>query len=320
MEQLRSGYEFDAYGKRSARPDRDPEQHLAAFLSKVADVAAPHLSPASRSRLLDSLRQTIEQERAANGRDIRTLERILSSLGDPITLVDAEIQRDPESQQALAARLSRTGPSSSAGAVDAELAKQLAPETHAHGPVHPVGPPGSGPEICLDPDPFAAAIEYRPETVGALNQGVQVPVGEVAMALPPAEGDDADVSARLRSFWAGGPRVHPVETAAIVLLLGGAVMGQWLFLVAGGLVAFASRFYSPVEKWLLVVGVPGVSFLLFSFGFWLTRHGKPGGTVDKPIDLLSGMDSFFGAFPRMIAVLGAMFLAWRLARGVIRRT
>lgn len=317
---MRSGYDFDAYGRRAARPDRDPEQHLAVFLSKVADVAALQLSPASRSRLLDTLRQNIEQQRAANGRDIRTLERILTTLGDPITLVDTEVQRDPESQQALAARLSRSGPGTSASAVDAELAKQLAPETHERRPVHPVGPPGSGPEICLDPDPFAAGLEYRPETVGALNQSGQAPANEATLLLPSEQEPGPAVSARLRDFWAGGPRVHPVETAAIVLLIGGAIMGQWLFLVAGGLVAFASRFYSPVEKWLLVVGVPGLSFLLFSFGFWLTRHGKPGGTSDKPIDLLSGMDSFFGAFPRMIAILGAMFLAWRLARGVIRRT
>jgi hypothetical protein len=111
-----------------------------------------------------------------------------------------------------------------------------------------------------------------------------------------------------------------VESAAIVLLIGGAIMGQWLFLVAAGLIAFASRFYSPVEKWLLLIGVPGISFLLFSFGFWLTRHGRPGGTANKPVDLLDGVDSFFGPFPRMIALLGAMFLAWRLARGVIRRS
>lgn len=313
---MRSGYEFDAYSRRAARPDRDPEQHLATFLSKVADVAAPHLSPASRSRLLETLRQAIEQERAANGRDVRTLERILASLGDPITLVDAEVQRDPESQQALAARLSRT-PGTMTGAVDAELAKQLAPETHGHGSVHPVGPPGAGPEICLDPDPFASALDYRAETVGAL--GAQGGGGEASAPASVVEAG-LDVTARMRSFWAGGPRLHPVESAAIVLLLGGAVMGQWLFLLAGGLVAFASRFYSPVEKWLLIVGVPACSFLLFSFGFWLTQHGKPGGTSGKPVDLLGGVDSFFGAFPRMIAIIGAMFLAWRLARGVIRRT
>ena len=322
---MRSGYEFGEYGRLAARPDRDPEQHLAAFLSKVADTAAPHLSPAARSRLLESLRQTIQAERQNQGMDVRTLDRILTSLGDPVTLVDAEVQRDPESQQALATRLSRSAPSAPpAAAMDSEVARQLVPEGHGHGPVHPVGLPGSGPEICLDPDPFAMAFEYRPETVGALGpvaaggegpgsaQSAGSGSGSAGLAGSDAMGD------RLRVLWAGGPRVHPVETLAIVLLLVGAVLGNWIVLLAAVLVAFASRYYSPAEKWGLLVGIPVLSFLLFSLGFWLTTHGKPGGTSNKPADLLSGVDSFFGPLPRMIALLGAMFLAWRLARGVIR--
>jgi len=315
---VRGGHEFGEYGRRSARPDRDPEQHLAAFLSKVADTAAPHLSPRARSRLLESLRQTIDRERSENGMDMRTLDRILASLGDPVTLVDAEVQRDPESQQALATRLSRVEPTTPASAgMDSEVARQLAPEGHGHGPVHPVGPLGSGPEICLDPDPFGMAFEYRPETVGALGTsaadggGSSQSVGSL---------QDPAVTDRLRSFWADGPRLHPVETLAIVLLLVGAIMGNWLVLLAAVLVAFASRYYSPAEKWTLLVGVPVISFLLFTLGFWLSTHGKPGGTSNKPADLLNGVDSFFGPLPRMIALLGAMFLAWRLARGVIRRT
>jgi hypothetical protein len=172
---VRSGYEFGEYGRRAARPDRDPEQHLAAFLSKVADTAAPHLSPAARSRLLDSVRLTIQQERQNQGMDVRTLDRILASLGDPVTLVDAEVQRDPESQQALATRLNRSAPAAPPAAnMDSEVARQLVPEQQGRAPIHPVGPPGSGPEICLDPDPFAMAFEYRPETVGALGTA---PVG-----------------------------------------------------------------------------------------------------------------------------------------------
>ena len=315
---MRSGNEFGDYGRRTARPDRDPEQHLAAYLSKVADVAAPHLSPAARSRLLESVRQAIERERQAQGGDVRTLDRILVQLGDPVTLVDAEVQRDPESQQALATRLSRTAPAAPpAGAMDSEVAKQLAPESHApHRPVHPVGPPGSGPEICLDPDPFAMAFEYRPETVGAL--GATPGAGEGSGPGGGAAAASEAAGERMRSFWAGGPRVHPVETIAILLLLVGAGLGNWLVLLAAVLVAFASRYYSPAEKWGLLVGVPVISFLLFTFGFWLTTHGKPGGTSNKPTDLLSGVDSFYGPLPRMIALLGAMFLAWRLARGVVR--
>jgi len=320
---VRSGYEFGEYGRLTARPDRDPEHVLANFLSKIADTAAPQLSPAARSRLLDTLRSAIAQERAENGTDIRTLDRILNALGDPVTIVDAEVQRDPESQKALSARLSRATPiSAPVGNVDSEVAKQLAPDGHTHGPVHPVGLPGSGPEICTDPDPFGMEFEYRQETVGALggpasvtSEGGAVPAGSSASS---ASGGAA--AEQIRSFWDGGPRKHPIEALAIVLLLIGALLGNWLVLLAAVLIAFTSRFYSSAEKWVLLVGAPVLSFLLFTLGFWLTTHGKPGGTGNKPADLLSGVDSFFGPLPRMIALLGAVFLAWRLARGVIRRT
>jgi hypothetical protein len=325
---VRSGYEFGEYGRLTARPDRDPEHALAAFLSKVADTAAPQLSPAARSRLLDTLRSTIAQQRAELGPDIRTLERILTALGDPVTIVDSEVQRDPESQKALATRLSRATPSIPvSGNVDSEVAKQLAPDGHGHNvAIHPVGLPGSGPEICLDPDPFTTDFEYRPETVGALGVPNPAPAAEGAPAgSSSSSGSSAGAvggpaTDRIRSFWTGGPRVHPVESLAILLLLVGALLGNWLVLLAAVLVAFASRYYSSAEKWVLLVGVPVLSFLLFTLGFWLTSHGKPGGTGNKPADLLNGVDSFFGPLPRMISLLGALFLAWRLARGVVRRT
>ncbi|HWG27923.1 MAG TPA: hypothetical protein VG296_27665 [Actinospica sp.] len=321
---MRSGYEFGEYGRLTARPDRDPEHMLSAFLSKVADTAAPQLSPAARHRLLDTLRATIEQERTTQGMDIRALDRILASLGDPVTIVDAEVQRDPESQKALEARLIRASSNSPAAAnMDADVIKQLAPDGQVHGPVHPVGLPGSGPEICLDPDPFASAFEYRPETVGALGgavPGQAQPEGVPASAGSAGGAGEVVLAERIRTFWDGGPKVHPVETLAIVLLLVGAIMGNWIVLLVAVLVAFASRFYSPAEKWTLLIGVPVVSFLLFTLGFWLNTHGKPGGTTAKPTDLLNGVDSFFGPLPRMIALLGAVFLAWRLGRGVIRRS
>ena len=322
---MRSGYEFGEYGRLTARPDRDPEHVLAGFLSKVADTAAPQLSPAARSRLLETVRSTIAQQRSENGMDVRTLDRILVSLGDPVTIVDAEVQRDPESQKALSARLSRVTPTTPpAGNVDSEVARQLAPDGgHTHNAVHPVGLPGSGPEICLDPDPFGMEFEYRPETVGALSGNAPGPAegGPAPVATSSPSGmTGGPASDRIRSFWEGGPKVHPVESLAIVLLLVGALMGNWLVLLAAVLVAFASRYYSAAEKWVLVIGVPVISFLLFTLGFWLTTHGKPGGAGDKPSDLLSGVDNFFGPLPRMIALLGALFLAWRLARGVVRRT
>ena len=320
---MRSGSEFGDYGRLTARPDRDPEHVLAGYLSKVADTAAPQLSPAARHRLLDGLRATIEQERSEQGMDVRALDRILLGLGDPVTLVDAEVQRDPESQKALEARLNRVSSTNAAAVnMDADVVKQLAPDAPGHGPVHPVGLPGSGPEICLDPDPFATAFQYRPETVGALGTGGAPGQSAPETAHAPAASSPGEVAMpdRIRTFWEGGPRTHPVESLAIVLLLIGAIIGNWIVLLAAVLVAFASRFYSPAEKWILLIGVPVVSFLLFTLGFWLNTHGRPGGTTNKPTDLLNGVDSFFGPLPRMIALLGAVFLAWRLGRGVIRRS
>jgi len=36
-------------------------------------------------------------------------------------------------------------------------------------------------------------------------------------------------------------------------------------------------------------------------------------------DLLSGAASFFGTLPRIAALLAALFLGWRLARGITRQ-
>jgi len=74
-----------------------------------------------------------------------------------------------------------------------------------------------------------------------------------------------------------------------------------------------------VEKWALAVGVPIATALCYAFGFWLhTRHVWGGTNVDGS-DLLSGAASFFGTLPRIAALLAALFLSWRLARGINRQ-
>ncbi|HEY3868055.1 MAG TPA: hypothetical protein VGM10_06880 [Actinocrinis sp.] len=280
---------------------------------------------------MNSLRETISQERARLGRDVTTLERILERIGDPVTIVDAELQRDPEYQAQLSRRLA------SASALDGpqepildDLAELLTPASAA-GPV-PVsaaravigGATGAtGPEICLDPDPFAP--NHSVETVGAL--------AEANATMFPAGGPEpeqfeeesavaAEVSQfvqRARTAWRFGPRVHPWEALSIALFVVGAMIGFWILLLVAGLVACTSRFFSEVEKWTLVVGVPVTSVLLYALGFWLFKHGVWGGHDASTADLLSGAASFFGTLPRMAAVLAALFLSWRLARGVTRQ-
>jgi len=143
-----------------------PEQRLFGYLSEVADEASGKLSPAARIRFVESLRDTIEQERARQGGDLATLDRILRRLGDPVTLVDTEVQRDPDYQARLSARLSKASAGPQVPIID-DLAELLAPPVS--GPMYAPGSPSSsvlavgvdGPEICLDPDPFAPSTRWR---------------------------------------------------------------------------------------------------------------------------------------------------------------
>jgi hypothetical protein len=302
-----------------------PEQRLFGYLSEVADEASGKLSPANRIRFVESLRETIEQERARRGGDLATLNSILSRLGDPVTLVDTEVQRDPDYQARLSARLSKATDGPQVPIID-DLAELLAPASSA-GPLYAIdrgssgGAVPGGPEICLDPDPFAP--DHAVETVGAL--GSHATATTMTMVLPELRmGEEPEesfspIGARVRTAWLHGPRARPWEALAIALFLLGAVLGQWVVLLLAGLVACTSRYYTEVEKWALAVGVPVATALCYAFGFWLHQRGIWGGTRFNSSDLLSGAASFFGTLPRIAALLAALFLSWRLARGITRQ-
>lgn len=317
-------------GEATKNAKIQPEQRLFSYLSDVADEASGKLSPAARIRFVESLRETVEQERARLGGDLATLDRILSRLGDPVTLVDGEVQRDPDYQARLSARLSRATDGPQVPITD-DLAQLLAPATQSGAPYAPMDQSVAsasgavdGPELCLDPDPFAP--EYKIDTIGALAPAAPAAT-TMTMVLPelsaPPEEQRTDafspVMSRVRGAWSLGPRVHPWEALAIGLFLLGAVLGQWLVLLLAGLVACTSRFYTEVEKWALCVGVPVATALCYAFGFWLHQRGIWGGTNVDSSDLLAGAASFFGTLPRIAALLAALFLSWRLARGISRQ-
>jgi hypothetical protein len=302
-----------------------PEQRLFGYLSEVADEASGKLSPAARIRFVESLRETIEQERTRRGSDLATLNRILARLGDPVTLVDTEVQRDPDYQARLSARLARATDGPQVPILD-DLADLLTPPPSA-APLYATdryavsGGPSDGPEMCLDPDPFAP--DHGVETVGAL--GPHATAATTTMILPELADDDgpaeplSPIAARMRTAWLHGPKSRPWEALAIALFLVGAVLGQWVLLLVAGLVACTSRYFTEVEKWALAVGVPVATALIYAFGFWLHERGVWGGTNFTSSDLLSGAASFFGTLPRIASLLAALFLSWRLARGITRQ-
>jgi hypothetical protein len=302
-----------------------PEQRLFSYLSAVSDAASGRLSPAARSRFVEGLRERIQAERDRRGPDLHTLDRILEGLGDPVTLVDAEVQRDPDYQARLTARLSAPTLDGPQVPIIDDLAELLAPQSPM-GPYSPenrsslpIGQALDGPEICLDPDPFAP--EKAVETVGALASATQtmvlpelnIPEGELDPVESPSE-----MARRMHALWLIGPREHPQEALAIALFLVGAILGQWVVLLVAALVACTSRFYNSLEKWTLLIGVPTGTALVYAIGFWLFRAGYWGGHKASTADLLSGAASFFGTLPRIAAVLAALLLTWRLARGITR--
>jgi hypothetical protein len=302
-----------------------PEQRLFGYLSEVADEASGKLSPAARIRFIESLRDTIEQERARRGDDLATLDRILGRLGDPVTLVDTEVQRDPDYQARLSARLSRASDGPQVPITD-DLAELLAPPPSSgpmmYAPMNrstAAADAFDGPELCLDPDPFAP--DHTVETVGALGSPattMTMVLPELGMAPEPEE-PLSPVAARVRTAWLHGPKARPWEALAIGLFLIGAVLGQWVVLLVAALVACTSRYFTEVEKWVLAVGVPVATALVYALGFWLHQRGVWGGTDVNTSDLLSGAASFFGTLPRIAALLAALFLSWRLARGITRQ-
>ncbi|MBS2962537.1 hypothetical protein KGA66_05730 [Actinocrinis puniceicyclus] len=308
-----------------------PEQRLFGYLSEVADEASGKLSPAARIRLVDSLRDTIERERARRGLDLATLDGILRRLGDPVTVVDSEVQRDPDYQARLTARLARASDGPQVPITD-DLAALLVGGSPSGGPNVPLNQAAvapriaaDGPELCLDPDPFAP--EHSVETVGALAAPAPPAAATettMTMILPDLGGLEepqplAPAVARIRTAWLYGPKARPWEALAIAVFLVGAVLGQWVVLLLAALIACTSRYFTPVEKWALVVGVPVATGLVYALGFWLHQRGFWGGTAVNTSDLLSGAASFFGTLPRIAALLAALFLSWRLARGITRQ-
>lgn len=317
-------------GEAARRRNADPEHRLFHYLSSVSDAASGRLAPGVRARFVDNLRETISRERARLGRDATTLEGILERIGDPVTIVDAELQRDPEYQAQLSRRLSASALDGPQEPILDDLAELLTPASAAR----PVPVPAaraaiggamgaSGPEICLDPDPFAP--NHSVETVGALADANATmfpsggPESEQFEEESAVAAEVSQLAQRARTAWHFGPRVHPWEALAIGLFIIGAIIGFWILALVAGLVACTSRFFSEVEKWTLVVGVPVTSVLLYALGFWLFKHGVWGGHNASTADLLSGAASFFGTLPRMACVLAALFLSWRLARGVTRQ-
>lgn len=106
---------------------------------------------------------------------------------------------------------------------------------------------------------------------------------------------------------------NPFLLLAAALLVVGAVLGSWLALAGGWVLAYASRRLTPVEAKLAVFGLPIVAVV--GGGIWLwgrttERWGEaiPEGTMGEAVA------STWPLVIRVAAVSSALFLVWRSRR------
>lgn len=109
------------------------------------------------------------------------------------------------------------------------------------------------------------------------------------------------------------PKPSPVLLLAVVLLVAGAVIGSWLALAAGWLVAYSSRKLSRAEAKFAALGVPGLvcgSVLVWLWGRFAGKWGDPLAKGQLGAELTEALP----VVVRVAAVASALFLLWRMRR------
>lgn len=145
-----------------------------------------------------------------------------------------------------------------------------------------------------------------------------------AAGAPAAEAEPAPAPAR-RRFGLLPPRraaetkaararwSNPLLLLAALLLVAGAVLGNWFALLLGWVIAYGSRRLTPAETKWAVMGMPG---LALAAGFaWL--WGRDKGRWGDPIAQGHMNEAITQTWPwviRTAAVLSALFLLWRSQR------
>ncbi|MFE4329937.1 hypothetical protein ACFRQM_10840 [Streptomyces sp. NPDC056831] len=200
-----------------------------------------------------------------------------------------------------------------------------------------LGPSGSEPDWWrIEPEPFGDGVDV-PGFVG----GVEIPD---MMKQPPARdavprprtGDSADDGPaedvgtdeaaprrrRLPGLRRRAPREsrargfsHPFLLLAAGLLVVGAVMGSWLALAGGWLLAYGSRKLSRAEAKWAAMGLPGVVVAGALVWLWGRTEGRWG----EPIPQGGMAEALSGVWPvvvRTAAVASAVFLVWRARKRV----
>ncbi|MFJ8882780.1 hypothetical protein ACIRJR_05140 [Streptomyces sp. NPDC102402] len=155
-------------------------------------------------------------------------------------------------------------------------------------------------------EPAPPAEEKGPAAPPAAPPAVPRPRMRLRPRRPRKAVVDAEAVAR--------PRLaHPLLLLAAALLVAGAVLGSWLALAGGWLLAYSSRRFSRAEAKWVALGLPG----LVVGGAFVWLWGRMEGRWGEPLAESAMGDAMTDVWPvvvRVAAVASALYLVWRSRR------
>lgn len=174
-------------------------------------------------------------------------------------------------------------------------------------------PPKEDPKEPERPAPEAEQAA-GPETAGTPRRTRWKPRLRAARTAPDAPAPTpAPASATRRLLALGGGWSNPVLLLAAGLLVAGAALGNWIALLLGWALAYASRRLSEAERKWAVVILPCLSLTAGALWLW----GRTAGRWGEPLAENHMKDALAETWPWVIrgaAVTSALFLVWRSRR------
>ncbi|MFI9204870.1 hypothetical protein [Streptomyces sp. NPDC053048] len=304
----------------------ESDQLVYDYLSKVGDLAQRQsLTSGERMRLVSRLRAEIERRRAAEAADTpAAVQRILDGLGTPA--------------EAVAGADALLGAAEGAGRVPVQRSDDRPAAARVPGAA---SPPHLATEEELRPrgggEPDWWSVEPGPaftggDAVHGFTGGIEIPD---MLKPPPAapdtlpeagpreeagkrtsgaqdEEDGGDSDEPRFSLWrsrAGVP-MSPLLLLVAVLLVVGAVIGNWLVLVAGWALAYVTRRLTQTESKWAVIGVPGLAVAGGVLWLWGRVNGRWGDPIPQG-EMAAALSDTWPVVVKAAALASAAFVLWR---------
>ncbi|MFF1451876.1 hypothetical protein ACFVYF_27600 [Streptomyces sp. NPDC058274] len=330
----------------------ESDQLVFDYLSRVGDLAQQRQLPSgTRMRLVSELRGEIDRRRAKTGMDSpAAVRRILARLGSPDEVVAAAgsgapgvtsdltetraavpVQRTREQRTREPRGLRRVVPRPRPAEAEPAEASRDVPSPPHLASAQELGDSATQPDWWrVDSSPFGPG-ESVPGFVGGVEipeilkppperrdpEGADEHQDKDAVPAPraPAPADDVveAVPTRRRRL----PRLsgwsNPLLLLAAALLVAGAILGSWIALGLGWLIAYSSRRLTPAEsKWAVLV-LPGLVATAGVVWLWGRTNGRWGDPVTDG-HLSDAITETWPWVVRGAAVASALYLAWRSQR------